>query len=68
MFIIVLVAMLVTVWFYYPETRGHTLENMAWIFDGDRAAATVTMAEDAIKMSNMTHLEKAESADGPKAR
>ncbi|KAJ4177873.1 hypothetical protein NW767_014994 [Fusarium falciforme] len=67
-FIIVLVAMLVTVWFYYPETRGHTLENMAWIFDGDRAATTVTMAEDAIKMSNMAHLENAESADGPKAR
>ncbi|KAL2669782.1 hypothetical protein Neosp_015227 [[Neocosmospora] mangrovei] len=67
-FIIVLVAMLATVWFYYPETRGHTLENMAWIFDGDSAATTITMAEDAIKMSNMTHLEKVDSADAPKAR
>lgn len=67
-FIVVLVAMLATVWFYYPETRGHTLGNMAWIFDRDSAATTVTMAEDAIKMSNMTHLEKVESVDVPKAR
>ncbi|RSL80985.1 hypothetical protein CEP51_006162 [Fusarium floridanum] len=66
-FIAVLVSMLVTVWFAYPETRGRTLENMAWLFDGDSAAATITTAEDAIKMSNANHVEKTESADGPKS-
>lgn len=59
--------MLVTVWFYYPETRGRTLENMAWLFDGDDAAAPITMAEDAIKISNISHLEKTESAGAQKA-
>ncbi|CAG5150012.1 uncharacterized protein ALTATR162_LOCUS2519 [Alternaria atra] len=37
-FIVVLVAMGLTVYFYYPETRGYTLEHMAVIFDGDDAA------------------------------
>ena len=27
-----------TVYFFYPETRGYTLEDMAVIFDGDDAA------------------------------
>ncbi|KAL1590877.1 hypothetical protein WHR41_00150 [Cladosporium halotolerans] len=46
-FIVVLILLGLTVYFYYPETRGHTLEQMAVIFDGDDAevpAATV-MAE-----------------------
>ena len=30
--------MLITVYFAYPETRGHTLEQMAVIFDKDAAA------------------------------
>lgn len=37
-FIVVLIAMGFTVYFFYPETRGHTLEHMAVIFDGDDAA------------------------------
>lgn len=37
-FIVVLVAMGLTVYFFYPETRGYTLEHMAVIFDGDDAA------------------------------
>lgn len=40
-FVVVLVVMIITVYFYYPETRGHTLEQMAWIFDGEDAAAPV---------------------------
>lgn len=46
-FIVILILLGLTVYFYYPETRGHTLEQMAVIFDGDDAevpAATV-MAE-----------------------
>jgi hypothetical protein len=39
-FIAVLVVMLFTVYFCYPETRGYTLEQVAVIFDGDSAAAT----------------------------
>ncbi|KAL1899956.1 hypothetical protein Cpir12675_001178 [Ceratocystis pirilliformis] len=37
-FVVFLVAMLVTVYFTYPETRGHTLETIAYIFDGDDTA------------------------------
>ncbi|KAH6622004.1 sugar transporter [Boeremia exigua] len=37
-FIAVLVVMLITVYLTYPETRGHTLEQMAVIFDKDAAA------------------------------
>ncbi|KAL2891254.1 Lactose permease [Ceratocystis lukuohia] len=37
-FVVFLVAMLVTVYFTYPETRGHTLETIAYIFDGDNTA------------------------------
>jgi hypothetical protein len=35
-FIFVLVVMWVTVYFYYPETRGYTLEQVAVLFDSDR--------------------------------
>ena len=27
----------ITIWFTYPETRGHSLEDMAVVFDGDDA-------------------------------
>ena len=37
-FIVVLIAMGFTVYFFYPETRGYTLEHMAVIFDGNDAA------------------------------
>ncbi|KAF5246451.1 hypothetical protein FANTH_6823 [Fusarium anthophilum] len=33
-YIVFLVAFLLLAYFYYPETRGHTLEQMASIFDG----------------------------------
>lgn len=36
-FLAVLIAMGFTTYFFYPETRGHTLEQMAVIFDGDSA-------------------------------
>lgn len=38
-FVVVLVAMIVTVWFFYVETRGMTLEGIAALFDGDDVPA-----------------------------
>ena len=38
-FIVVLVLFFFTAFLYYPETRGHTLEQVAVLFDGDRAKA-----------------------------
>ncbi|KAJ8113258.1 hypothetical protein OPT61_g4577 [Boeremia exigua] len=37
-FIAVLTIMIITVYFTYPETRGHTLEQMAVLFDKEDAA------------------------------
>jgi hypothetical protein len=34
-FIVMLILLGITVYFFYPETRGHTLEQMAVLFDGD---------------------------------
>lgn len=34
LFIAMLIILAFTVYFFYPETRGHTLEQMAVIFDG----------------------------------
>jgi hypothetical protein len=36
-FIAVLVVMLITVYLFYPETRGYTLEQVAVLFDGEDA-------------------------------
>jgi hypothetical protein len=33
----VLILAWVTIWFTYPETRGHSLEEMLVVFDGDDA-------------------------------
>jgi hypothetical protein len=43
-FIIVLVLFFVTAFFFYPETRGHTLEQIAVLFDGDNARAPIPSA------------------------
>ncbi|GJC90597.1 lactose permease [Colletotrichum liriopes] len=39
-FVVILVIGCFIVYFFYPETRGHTLEEMAVIFDGDAARVT----------------------------
>ncbi|KAM0327408.1 hypothetical protein ACHAQA_005694 [Verticillium albo-atrum] len=56
-FIAVLVSMLVSVYFWYPETRGHTLETVCEIFDGPSAAVHTT-AKDALREAS-AHLEDA---------
>jgi hypothetical protein len=48
-FLAVLISMVVSVWFWYPETRGLTLENVAWIFDGEAADVGVVIAKDVLE-------------------
>jgi hypothetical protein len=36
-FVAFLIVMIITVYFYYPETRGYSLEQMAVLFDGEDA-------------------------------
>lgn len=37
-FAVILVVITITVYFFYPETKGHSLEEMAVIFDGIEAS------------------------------
>jgi len=37
-FVVVLIIFCITAYLFYPETRGHSLEQMALIFDGEDAA------------------------------
>ena len=41
-YVVLLVILCFICWFGYPETRGHTLEEMARVFDGDSAPGTLT--------------------------
>ncbi|KAK5709607.1 hypothetical protein LTR17_019636 [Elasticomyces elasticus] len=41
-FIVVIIMMAFTVYFTYPETRGHTLEQMAVVFDGPNAVPSAS--------------------------
>lgn len=36
-FVVLLLVILVTIYFFYPETKGFSLEEIAIIFDGDGA-------------------------------
>jgi hypothetical protein len=56
-FISVLVIALVTIYFGYPETRGHTLEEMAVVFDGDEAH--IPSADEVMEKVDFTHAEDA---------
>jgi hypothetical protein len=48
-FLAVLVAMVFSVWFKYPETRGLTLENVAWLFDGEQANVGLVSAKEVLE-------------------
>jgi hypothetical protein len=52
--------MIITVWFCYPETRGHSLEQMAVLFDGEEAEMAVpevTAERTASVVSEMIDVE-----------
>ncbi|KAJ5018248.1 hypothetical protein K4K57_005678 [Colletotrichum sp. SAR 10_99] len=55
-FLAVLIIMLVSVWFGYPETRGRTLENVAYLFDGEDAEVGTGTAEGALKQAEAAHV------------
>ena len=36
-YVVILIGITTVIWFCYPETNGHSLEEMARVFDGDHA-------------------------------
>ncbi|KAJ4175292.1 hypothetical protein NW754_005713 [Fusarium falciforme] len=54
-FLATIIIMIFVVWFYYPEARGLTLENVALLVDGDSTHVGVATAENAIKSSYIKH-------------
>ncbi|KXH64077.1 sugar transporter [Colletotrichum salicis] len=48
-FVVILLTGWITIYFFYPETRGHTLEEMAVIFDGESARVTDVAYEGDVK-------------------
>lgn len=64
-FLAILIVMVFCVWFGYPETRGLTLENVAWIFDKDQANVGIVLAEDVLKTEKPNdHVEVSEKYRG----
>lgn len=64
-FLAVLIAMGFTAYFFYPETRGHTLEQMAVIFDGPSAETsdpveTVARSRSAASTKNFSVVSRVE--------
>jgi MFS family permease len=43
-FLVILMVILVTVYLYYPETKGYSLEEIAVVFDGEQARVTDLVA------------------------
>ncbi|KAF2717454.1 general substrate transporter [Polychaeton citri CBS 116435] len=72
-YIVLLAAMVPTIWFLFPETKGRTLEEIAIVFDGERAqsdafrrASVQAYKCDSLKdlkavIEDVTHTEKSES-------
>ncbi|PSN65736.1 sugar transporter [Corynespora cassiicola Philippines] len=59
-FVIIVLFGIVMVWFTYPETKGHTLEEMNVVFDGEAAALGAGQAlkiGDGDKDVTTTHIE-----------
>lgn len=57
-FVAVLIAYEFTVYFTYPETRGHTLEEMAVLFDKDAAMVDPLTDETDQKNGSSEQLER----------
>lgn len=58
-FVAVLFVIIITIYFFYPETKGHSLEEMAVIFDGENAAVTGLDLESDVKGGKVNHTEDA---------
>ncbi|WQF79377.1 Putative major facilitator, sugar transporter, major facilitator superfamily [Colletotrichum destructivum] len=58
-FVAILVVGCFIVYFFYPETRGHTLEEMAVIFDGESARVTDSAFDGDVKSGAISHHESA---------
>jgi hypothetical protein len=55
-YVVILIIISLTVFFAYPETRGHTLEEMAVVFDGP--GAHVVMPEKILEAVENQVMEK----------
>jgi MFS family permease len=58
-YIIILIVILFTVFFFYPETRGFTLEEIARVFDGEHASVPHQgeVLETVRRKSGVDHVE-----------
>ncbi|TLS25399.1 hypothetical protein PpBr36_07776 [Pyricularia pennisetigena] len=56
-FLAILIMMIVDVWLTYPETRGRTLENIAWLFDGEEAHVGIVTADQTLKNTESSEAE-----------
>lgn len=65
-FCVLLLFILVTMYFYFPETRGYSLEEIAIIFDGEAVdqRQNIKATEDKI-LNNTTVVEVVEHAENP---
>ncbi|ETN38888.1 uncharacterized protein HMPREF1541_06929 [Cyphellophora europaea CBS 101466] len=56
-YVAILVVITTVVWFFYPETRGHSLEEMAHVFDGSAAAVpdAFRIKEEAQSRASVDH-------------
>ena len=68
-YVAILIIITVTIWFFYPETNGHSLEEMARIFDGDNADVAAVgrageMAEKRLSVSGAAHGNEKGTATG----
>jgi cyanate permease len=50
----------IIIWFFYPETRGYSLEQIAIIFDGEDGAVKIEKEElEKIQTVRTVHVDKA---------
>ncbi|KAH8661063.1 hypothetical protein BGZ61DRAFT_564569 [Ilyonectria robusta] len=57
-FVAILIAMNIIVYFFYPETKGHTLEQVALLFDGEQAQQAAAALDKAEKDLGLVGAEK----------
>jgi H+/Cl- antiporter ClcA len=61
-FAVILFIFIFVVYFTYPETRGHTLEQIAVIFDGDEAVPAQAVALERNKV-DATYVDDVEAKE-----